>query len=248
MRKVVLLLKLGIIAATSRSTRTFYDRVSPFYELLFTDHLPHIRAMADAVRQRFGAGHQIKVLDMACGTGALSRRLTEEGFCVTGLDFSFGSLCYLARSDRAIRLIQADAAALPFDQGSFDVVLCMGAWRHFTEPQRVLDEVHRVLRPGGAFLVGYFPPKLGGLLSVPPGRRGKIVTGLYGFIMRALNYADRTDQELEGEVLRLIKRTFKRYHVIQSHKREYLIFAELPQSPSPGYAQNSNRDKSPLLS
>jgi len=229
MRKTILLLKLTIVAATSRSTRAFYDRVSPFYELLFTDHLPHVFAMADAVSERFGTGHPIRVLDIACGTGVLSRRLTEKGFCVTGLDFSFKSLSHLAQTNRTIRLIQADAVALPFDHGWFDVITCMGAWRHFPEPQRVLDEVHRVLRPGGAFLVGYFPPKLGGLFSVPPGPRGRMISGLYGLIMRALNYADRTDQELERDALRMIEQAFQKHRLIQSHKREYLIFAESPR-------------------
>ena len=131
MPSVRLLLKLTIIAATSRSTRVFYDRVSPFYESVFTDHLPHIRTMAAALSERFPAQHQVKVLDMACGTGALSRRLEERGFSVTGLDFSFQSLRRLNQTTQTIRLIQADAAALPFSSGSFDVVTCMGAWRHF---------------------------------------------------------------------------------------------------------------------
>ena len=122
MPSVRLLLKLTIIAATSRSTRVFYDRVSPFYESVFTDHLPHIRTMAAALSERFPAQHQVKVLDMACGTGALSRRLEERGFSVTGLDFSFQSLRRLNQTTQTIRLIQADAAALPFSSGSFDVV------------------------------------------------------------------------------------------------------------------------------
>lgn len=229
MRSLPLLLKLTIIAVTSRSTRVFYDRVSPFYELLFTDHLPHIGTMAAAVSERFGAKHHVKVLDMACGTGALSRRLEERGFCVTGLDFSFESLCRLKQSTGIIRLIQADAAALPFGPGCFDVVTCMGAWRHFPEPQRVLDEVRRVLRPSGVFSVGYFPPKLGGLLPVPSGRFGNAVPSLYQRIMRLLNYNDRTDQELEREILRMIERAFTKHRLIQSHEREYLIFAESPR-------------------
>ena len=229
MPSIRLLLKLTIIAATSRSTRVFYDRVSPFYESVFTDHLPHIRMMAAAVSERFPAQHQVKVLDMACGTGALSRRLEERGFSVTGLDFSFQSLRRLNQTTKTIRLIQADAVALPFTSGSFDVVTCMGAWRHFPEPQRVLDEVRRVLRPGGAFLVGYFPPKLGGLLSVPPGALGKGIAFLYGRIIWLLNYNDRTDQHLGSEILQMIELAFTKYRLIQSNEREYLIFAESPR-------------------
>jgi ubiquinone/menaquinone biosynthesis C-methylase UbiE len=230
MPSIRLMLKLTVIAATSRSTRVFYDRVSPYYELLFTDHLSHIQRMAAAVSEKFPAGKQrIKVLDMACGTGALTRRLEERGFCVTGLDFSFQSLRRLNQTTRAIRLTQADAAALPFSPASFDVITCMGAWRHFPEPQRVLDEIRRVLCPDGVFLVGYFPPKLGGLFPTPSGTLGRATIFLYGRLMRLLNYNDRTDQELERQTLRMIELAFTKSRRIQSGKREYLILAESPR-------------------
>jgi ubiquinone/menaquinone biosynthesis C-methylase UbiE len=104
----------------------------------------------------------------------------------------------------------------------------MGAWRHFPEPQRVLDEVCRVLRPDGVFLVGYFPPKLGGLLSVPSGTLGRVTVLLYCRLMRLLKYNDRTDQELERQILGMIELAFAQCHLIQSENREYLIFAESP--------------------
>ncbi len=185
--------------------------------------------MASAVSERFHGDHHVKVLDMACGTGALSRRLGERGFCVTGLDFSLKSLDLLNQATRNIPLIQADAAALPLASSSFDVVTCMGAWRHFPEPQRVVDEVRRVLRPNGIFLVGYFPPRLAGIFSAPSGPLGRAVAVFYGRIMRLLNYNDRTGQELEREILRMIDVAFEKYHLIRSHELEYLIFAESPR-------------------
>lgn len=229
MRSIWQLLKLTAIAATSGSTRVFYDRVSPFYEQLFTDHLPHIGAMAAAVGEGFRGERQIEVLDIACGTGALTRRLEERGFCVTGLDFSFESLRRLNQTTRSIRLIQADASVLPFGPCCFDAVTCMGAWRHFPEPQRVLDEVCRVLRPDGVFFVGYFPPKLGGLFSVPSGRLGRATAFLYERVVRLLNYDDRANQEIEREILRMIEVAFTKQRLIQSHEREYLIVAESPR-------------------
>lgn len=229
MPNVRLILKLAAIAATSRSTRNFYDRVSPFYELLFRDHLSHIQTIVATVSQELLAERGIKILDIACGTGALSRRLEEQGFCVVGLDFSFQSLCRLNKTANTIRIVQADAAALPFGSGAFDVVTCMGAWRHFTDPKRVLREICRVLRPDGSFFVGYFPPKLGGLVPVPRGRLGKPMVFLYGYLMRLLKYNDRADQELERETLRLIELAFAKYRLIQSGKSEYLILAESPR-------------------
>jgi ubiquinone/menaquinone biosynthesis C-methylase UbiE len=227
MPKMRLLLRLASIAATTRSTRLFYDRVSPFYELLFTDHLSHIRTMAAVMSEEFP--DRIKVLDIACGTGALSRRLEGQGFCVTGLDFSFQSLRRLNQATHTIRSVQADAAALPLGAASFDVVTCMGAWRHFPDPQRVLHEICRVLRPDGVFFVGYFPPKLGGLLSVSPSPFGKPIVFFYGCVMRVLKYNDRADREMERQTLRMIELAFTRHRLIQSGKSDYLILAESPR-------------------
>jgi ubiquinone/menaquinone biosynthesis C-methylase UbiE len=228
MAKMRLVVRLGIIAATSRSTRVLYDRVCPFYEALFTDHLCHIQNMATALCKEFAVKDGVKVLDLACGTGILSRRLEEQGFCVTGVDFSFQSLCSLKQKMKSIRVIQADASALPFESGSFDVVTCMGAWRHFADPQQVLHEVSRILRRDGIFLVGYFPPKLGGLLTIPKGRLGKTIVSLYGRVTRLLNYTDKADQDMERLALRIIETAFSKHYVIQSGKGEYLIFARSP--------------------
>jgi ubiquinone/menaquinone biosynthesis C-methylase UbiE len=224
-----LLLKLAIIAATSRSTQVFYDQISPFYDSIFTDHLIHVQTMATVLREEIPAGCATEVLDIACGTGALSCCLEERGFCVTGLDFSFESLRRLKRINRRVRLVQADAAALPFRSDSFDVVTCMGAWRHFSDPERVLQEICRVLRPEGVFFVGYFPPKLGGLFRVPSGMLGKTMVTVYGSFIRLLSYNDRTDQETERQTLRMIEKAFAQCSLVPSGNREYLILAASPR-------------------
>jgi len=224
-----LLLKLVAVAATSRSTRVFYDRIAPFYDSVFTDHLIHVRTMATVLREHFPTEHPVHILDIACGTGALSHHLDEQGFGVTGLDFSFESLCRLKQTSNRIPLVQADVAALPFGCASFDVVTCMGAWRHFPNPERVLREICRVLRPDGIFFVGYFPPKLGGLFTVPTGRFGKAAVSAYGRVIRLLNYNDRADQEMERQTLRMIELAFEEWHCIHSGKGKYLILAWSPR-------------------
>jgi ubiquinone/menaquinone biosynthesis C-methylase UbiE len=223
------LLKLAVIAATSRSTRVFYDRVSAFYELVFTDHLLHAQTMATTLSEEFPRSATVKILDVACGTGTLSRRLEEQGFCMTGLDFSLKSLRRLRQAADSIALIQADAAALPFGSASFDVVTCLGAWRHFPDMERVLHEICRVLRPDGIFLVGYFPPKLGGLFSVPAGRFGKAIVTLYGCVIRSLKYNDRIDEEMERGTLQMVKLAFARVRRIESGRDHYLILAGSPR-------------------
>lgn len=223
-----LLLRIGVIAATSHSTRIFYDRVSAFYELVFTDHLQHARTMATTLSQEFLRPAGIKILDVACGTGVLSRRLEEQGFSVVGLDFSLQSLRRLKETAGAIPLIQADAASLPFGSACFDVVTCLGAWRHFPDPERVLHEICRVLRPDGLFLVGYFPPKLGGLFSIPPNWLGKAIVIVYGRAIRLLKYNDRIDAEMERRTLEMVKLAFARVRRIDSGMDHYLILARSP--------------------
>ena len=228
-----LLLRIGVIAATSRSTRVFYDRVSAFYELVFTDHLQHARTMAATMSQEFPRSVGTKILDVACGTGVLSRRLEGQGFSVMGLDFSLQSLRRLKQTTGAIPLVQADAAGLPFGSACFDVVTCLGAWRHFPEPQRVLHEICRVLRPDGVFLVGYFPPKLGGLFTIPRNWLGKAIVTLYERAIRLLKYNDRIDGEMEQSTLAMLKLAFARVRRVDSGIDRYLILAGSPHSQVP---------------
>jgi ubiquinone/menaquinone biosynthesis C-methylase UbiE len=228
-----LLLRMGVIAATSRSTRVFYDRISAFYELVFTDHLQHARTMAATLSQEFPRSAGTKILDVACGTGVLSRRLEEQGFSMIGLDFSLKSLRRLKQAAGAIPLVQADAACLPFGSACFDVVTCLGAWRHFPDPQRVLHEICRVLRPGGVFLVGYFPPKLGGLFTFPMNWLGNAIVILYGHAIRLLKYNDRIDGEMERRTLEMVKLAFARVRRIDSGIDHYLILAGSPHSQVP---------------
>jgi ubiquinone/menaquinone biosynthesis C-methylase UbiE len=220
---------MAVIAATSRSTRVFYDRVSEFYELVFTDHLQHARTMVATLGEEFPLSANIKTLDVACGTGVLSRLLEEQGFSITGLDFSLPSLRRLKQTAGVIPLIQADAAALPFGSASFDVVTCLGAWRHFPDPLRVLREICRVLRPDGVFLVGYFPPKLGGLFSIPTNWLGKAIVILYGCAIRLMKYNDRIDEEMERGTLQMIKVAFVQARRIESGMNHYLILAGAPR-------------------
>src|SRR5581483_2900745 len=222
------LLRLATVAARARSTREFYDRISSSYDSLFTEHLPHMRTMVVTLAERFTQVPDTKVLDVAWGTGALSRRLEEQGFCVSALDFSFQSLLVMKKMAPTIRSVQGDAVALPFPSASFDAVTCMGAWRHFQEPERVLAEICRVLRPHGVFIVGYFPPKLGGLFHIPAGQFGEMAMSLYRQVVKVLNYTDKVGEGVELEAFTMINAAFRNCRRIPSSGDEYLLLAESP--------------------
>lgn len=86
------------------------------------------------------------VLDIAAGTGDFTRELGRQGYRAVATDLSFGMLH--AGSIRAPR-VQADASLLPFATGAFDGITCGYALRNFTNLAETLNEMGRVLRPGG---------------------------------------------------------------------------------------------------
>jgi SAM-dependent methyltransferase len=60
---------------------------------------------------------------------------------------------YAAEQGVAVDFRHGDVAELPFPDGSFDLVVTQAAFKNFTEPVRALDEIHRVLKPGGTAIV-----------------------------------------------------------------------------------------------
>jgi len=86
------------------------------------------------------------VLDVAAGTGDFTRELARQGHFAVATDLSYGML----HAGRDVReRVQANAAMLPFRSAGFDGVTCGYALRNFTDLQGTLDEMSRVLRPGG---------------------------------------------------------------------------------------------------
>lgn len=95
------------------------------------------------------------VLEVGCGAGQCSRWLEGQGARVTGFDLSVRQLQHARRIDEQLgraplRLVQADATALPFADGAFDIVCsAFGAVPFVADSARLMREVSRVLRPGG---------------------------------------------------------------------------------------------------
>jgi SAM-dependent methyltransferase len=89
-----------------------------------------------------------EVLDGGAGQGTMSRRLAELGFAVTSTDASPAAVAAL-RERAAGQVVEADLAALPFEEASFDGAVLGEVLEHIEDDRAALTEVARVLRPGG---------------------------------------------------------------------------------------------------
>jgi ubiquinone/menaquinone biosynthesis C-methylase UbiE len=109
-------------------------------------------AVATAVTTRVAPG--ARVLEVAPGPGFLAIELARSGrYSVTGLDISQSfvriALENAAKAGVDVEFRHGNASAMPFPDASFDFVVCTAAFKNFSDPIGALDEIHRVLKPGG---------------------------------------------------------------------------------------------------
>lgn len=124
------------------------------YEALFVPALFHQWAapVASAAGIRLGS----QVLDVGCGTGVLTREAARRAGptgSVTGLDLAPGMLEVARRQLPTVTWVQGSADHLPFADATFDQVVSQFALMFFPERERALQEMQRVLRPGGVLAV-----------------------------------------------------------------------------------------------
>jgi demethylmenaquinone methyltransferase/2-methoxy-6-polyprenyl-1,4-benzoquinol methylase len=120
-----------------------YDRMGAL--LSFAQDPRWRRFMVDRLPR--DSGH---VLDVATGTGLVAEALLGRGFEVTGVDQSPGMLAGArARFGGRVELVEASADALPFADASFDHLTFTYLLRYVDDPGATLQELARVVRPGG---------------------------------------------------------------------------------------------------
>ena len=106
---------------------------------------------------RLRARRLSRVLEIAAGTGVVTRALASglpESVVIVATDLNQAMLDQAAveGTKRAVEWRQADAMQLPFDDATFDAVVCQFGVMFFPERPKAFSEAHRVLRPGGIFL------------------------------------------------------------------------------------------------
>jgi ubiquinone/menaquinone biosynthesis C-methylase UbiE len=119
-------------------------------------------AEVSAYRQLFGkftAFEGKTVLDLGCNTGYILRGFLEgEQFDAVGADIAESNLERARQSyGQVIKFVQTTAASVPLPDVSVDVVYTIDTVEHLSRPREIFNEVSRVLRPGGLFLVHFNP-------------------------------------------------------------------------------------------
>lgn len=102
-------------------------------------------------------GTGLRLLDVGCGTGDHLQRMADRGFEVAGVDGSADMLANARSLNPNMDLRQSDVDALPFADGEFDVILCVEVLRYLPDSKKCIEEMARVLKPGGVCLVTASP-------------------------------------------------------------------------------------------
>jgi demethylmenaquinone methyltransferase/2-methoxy-6-polyprenyl-1,4-benzoquinol methylase len=146
---------LSTPSSKSRYVRRLFSRIADRYDLI-TVVLSYgldrrwKRRLIEAAR----VGHGCRILDLATGTGDLAFLAAARGASVVGLDITWRMLELAAAKRRgdAPGFVRADMLELPFADESFDVITTGYGIRNVPDLGGALDEIARVVRPGGRFV------------------------------------------------------------------------------------------------
>ncbi|MSQ07024.1 MAG: class I SAM-dependent methyltransferase [Dehalococcoidia bacterium] len=137
------------------AAQRMFGAQAPIYA---TSHVHVHDASLDALRRLAGPGPFRWAVDLGTGAGFTAFAMSECAGRVVATDLTRPMLEQARRLGQErklgnLSLVQTPAEALPFAGESLDLVTCRVAFHHFTNLEQALDEVRRVLKPGGALVV-----------------------------------------------------------------------------------------------
>lgn len=142
-----------------RNKLEIYDKVASQW---WSDELRWVRTLKNMVPgrlryfDRYMNWKGALVLDLGCAGGFMAEAMADRGSLVTGIDPAAEAIAaaraHSITHSHAIHYDVGVGEALPYDDASFDAVVCVDVLEHVADLNRVLAEITRVLRPGGTFL------------------------------------------------------------------------------------------------
>ncbi len=162
----LVLFRRRLLAMVRGDAEAHFDEIAGEYEGEIPAHvrerlLVKKTRLIERTLGRYGITPGARGLDLGCGQGWYLLEMRRNGFSVDGTDYSQGQLDKAKtnlenQGMEAGVLVQADARTLPFSENTYDFVYSINAIHHILDEgaqQRALDEIVRVLRPGGVFLL-----------------------------------------------------------------------------------------------
>ena len=181
--------RLATAAETRAANRAWWDTDADAYQAEHGGFLGDVdfvwcpEGLREADARLLGPVGGRQVLEIGCGAAACARWLATEGATAVAADLSAGMLRHaVAAAGRCgiqVPLVQADATALPFTDGAFDIVCtAFGAVPFVVDSARLMREVFRVLRPGGRWVFSVTHPMRWIFLD-EPGQEGLLAVHPY---------------------------------------------------------------------
>lgn len=158
----------------------------------FAAHLARYRRASEVM------GDPSLVLDIGCGTGYGVDLLAAEGHTVVGIDASATAIRF-AVTKYGARLVVGDACRLPFPAQGFDVATCFEVIEHVENPEELIEEASRILKPGGLLV-----------LSTPHGRMER----LHNRSPRTPHYHYHVSPLTPRVLLKILRRRFRRVRLV----------------------------------
>jgi ubiquinone/menaquinone biosynthesis C-methylase UbiE len=130
--------------------------VAKWYASITKKSMEDFKTLARRTAEQLSAGR--RVLEVAPGPGYFAIELAKLGqYEIAGLDIS-ETFVEIARANAAqagvsIDFRRGNASSMPFEDQTFDHILCRAAFKNFTDPAGALQEMHRVLKPGGRAMI-----------------------------------------------------------------------------------------------
>lgn len=182
-----------------------FDSIARRYDLMNdVAALGQVRLWREAMVSALEIEEGAEVLDLAAGTGTSAAAIARAGAKVVAADFSLGMMTEGRRRGAPVPFVGADAQQLPFADDSFDAAVISFGLRNVHDPRRALQEMTRVVRPGGRVVVCEFSTPSAHilrtiyekyLLRALPAVAGRLATSPDAYDYLAESILDWPDQE-----------------------------------------------------
>ena len=93
------------------------------------------------------------ILEVGCGIGSIAYALSQQGYHIIGTDISHEAIAYGRKKYPNVTLEVHPAEVLPYDDQSFDRILSFDLLEHIEQVDRHIEQVYRILKPGGVYLL-----------------------------------------------------------------------------------------------